>query len=80
VDSCPDAAALMEIPVAVNLDKAYARADASGLETVSSALEGLGFPMREARARTEQAWREVVKNGQAPEEELLLAQALRSAV
>ncbi len=75
VDSGPDAAALMEIPVV----KASAIADTADIETVSGALESLGFSRREACARVEQAWNEVAKDGQALEEEELLAQALRAS-
>ncbi len=73
VDSVPDAAALMEIPVVT----VSACADTPDIETVSSALKRLGFSSREARARVERAWSEVAKDGQALEEEALLAQALR---
>ena len=73
VDSGPDAAALMEIQVV----KLSAVADAADIETVSGALERLGFSRREARARVERAWSEVTKDGQALEEKVLLAQALR---
>ncbi len=75
VDSGPDAAALMEIPVVT----ASAVTDAADIETLSGALERLGFSRREARARVEQAWSQVAKNGQALEEEVLLSEALRAS-
>ena len=73
VDSGQDAAALMKIPVVT----VSASADTADIEAVSSALERLGFSRREARARVERAWSEVTKDGQALEEKVLLAQALR---
>ncbi len=75
VDSGPDAAALMEIPRV----KPSVTADTADIETVSGALERLGLSRREARARVEHAWSEVAIDGQALEEEVLLAQALRAS-
>jgi len=74
VDSGPDAAALMEIPMV----KQSAVTDTADIKTVSGALERLGFSRREARARVERAWSEVAKDGQALEENVLLTQALRA--
>ena len=59
--------------------KPSAVADTADIETVSGALERLGFSRGEARARVEQAWSKVAKNGQALEEGVLLTQALRAS-
>ena len=74
VNSGPDAAALMDIPMI----KASVTADTADIETVSGALERLGLSRKEARARVGRAWSEVAKEGQALEEKELLTQALRA--
>ena len=56
---------------------ASAVTDTADIETISGALERLGFSRREACARVKQAWNEVTKGGQAMKVEALLAQALR---
>ena len=74
LDSGPDSATLMETPVITVSAHAYT----ADIETVSGALERLGFSRREARARAEQAWSAVAKDGQPMEEAVLLTQALRA--
>lgn len=75
VDFGPDAVALMEIPVVM----ASVTTDTVDFETISVALERLGFSRKEARARVERAWSEVAKDGQALEMGELLTQALRAS-
>ena len=75
VDSGPDAAALMEIPMVT----VSASADSADIESVSGALEHLGYTRREARARVEQAWSRIAKDSQTLDEEALLSEALRAS-